>query len=306
MMDGMQLHHLEYFLAVAETGSFTRGARRVGVVQSAVSTAVAQLERELDALVFERTHHRLTLTAAGEALLPHARDALACFDAARSAVADARGEVLGTVKLGTMAYTSGLDVAALLQAFQARFPRVSVHLRQTIAGSETTVDEVRAGTLDLALVSTPTTTTSGLVFDELGREPLRFICAPGHRLASNRKVDLADLTNEPFIDYPTGWGNRAVVDLAFAAAGLQRIIRTEVTDFPLARSLVHRGLGVSIVPARAVDESVMSVPLTQRLVWPMALVRPVGRRESLAAARLAGAISTWAQQLNGSTTPDAG
>lgn len=291
------MHQLEYFLAVAETGSFTRGAARARVVQSAVSTAVAQLERELSAPLFERSHHSLRLTAAGEALLPHAREMLASVEAAKSAVADTQGEVIGTVRLGTMAYTGRLEVAALLQAFQARFPRVAVHLRQTIAGSETTIDEVRAGTLDLALVSTPTTSTRGLTFEDVATEPFLFMCAASHRLAKKREINISDLTEEPFIDYPTGWGNRTIVDLAFAAAGVHRNIRTEVTDFPLARSLVRRGLGVSIVPAQAADDTVVIRPLKEKLTWPMSLVRPTARRQSQAAIRLAEAVRSWAGSL---------
>lgn len=293
-MRRVQLHQLEYFVAVAETGSFTRGAARAGVVQSAVSTAVAQLERELDAELFERRHRSVAVTAAGEALLPRARAVLTSVGAAKSAVADARGEVAGTVMLGTLAYTAGLDLAALLQAFQLRYPRVAVHLRQTFAGSETSMEEVRAGTLDLALVSTPTpTSASGLVFEPVATEPLRFMCAADHRLATAKVVSLTDLADEPFIDYPSGWGNRAIVDQAFAAAGVRRSIRTEVTDFRLARSMVHRGLGVSIVPARATDDTVVAKPLTEDLAWPMQLVRPAGRHESRAAVRLAEAVTAW-------------
>lgn len=290
----MQLYQLEYFLAVAETGSFTRGAERARVVQSAVSAAIAGLERELGAAVFERAHHRLDLTAAGEALLPHAREALAAVAAAKNAVAGSRGEIIGTVTLGTMAYTGQLDVAAMLQAFQARFPRVAVHLRQTIGGSETTIAEVRNGKLDLALVSTPTTSSPGLAFDAIGSETLQFICAAGHRLATKRVLSFSDLIDEPFIDYPRGWGNRTIVDVAFAAAGIQRSIRTEVTDIPLACALVRRGLGVSFLPDHATDDTVVTRPLAEQLRWPMALVRPTARRESQAARHLAEAIRAWA------------
>jgi len=286
----MQPHQLEYFLAVAETGSFTRGAERVGVVQSAVSAAVAQLERQLGATLLERGYHRVTLTAEGEALLPRARDVLLALEAARDAVAGARGEVSGTVVFGTLAFTGPWDVADLLRDFQGAHPLVAVHLRQTIAGTATSLADVRAGALDMALVSTPAETLPGVRLDEIHREPMVFACDRDHPLAKEPQLSVADLGDLPFIDYPTGWGNRTVVDLAFAEAGVARSIRTEVTDFRLARSLVCRDLGVTIVPAYSVDDSIAQVPLSERLEWTIKLARPSGRRPSQAAARLAEAI----------------
>jgi DNA-binding transcriptional LysR family regulator len=281
---------LEYFLAVAETGSFTRGAERAGVVQSAVSAAVAQLERQLGATLLERSYHRVTLTAEGEALLPQAREVLAAMEAARDAVAAARGEISGTVVLGTLAFSGPWNIADLLHDFQERHPRVAVHLRQTIAGSASSLAEVRSGTLDMALVSTHATTLPGLQLDEIHREPMVFACDRDHPLATEREVSVADLGGLPFIDYPTGWGNRTVVDLAFAAAGAARSIRTEVTDFRLARSLVCRDLGVTIVPASALDDSVARVPLREPLEWAIQVARPTGRRPTQATARLAEAL----------------
>lgn len=284
----MQPHQLEYFLAVAETGSFTRGAERAGVVQSAVSAAVRQLERELGAALLERSYHRVDLTAEGEALLPHARRVLAALAGARDAVAGARGEVVGTVLMGTLAYTGPWDIAALLQGFGAEHPRVAVHLRQTTAGSASSLADVRSGALDLALVSSVAGRLPGLRLDELHREPLVFACDTDHPLAGRDEVSVAELGDEEFVDYPTGWGNRAVVDTAFAAAGVTRTIRTEVTDFGLARGLVCRGLGVTILPqAAAAAEGISVVPLADRLEWPVQLARPADRRPSTAADRLA-------------------
>jgi DNA-binding transcriptional LysR family regulator len=294
----VQPHQLEYFLAVAETGSFTRGAERAGVVQSAVSAAVAQLERQLGAKLLERGYHQVVLTAEGEALVPRAREVLAAIEGARDAVAAARGQVSGTVVLGTLAFSGPWDIADLLRDFQVEHPQVAVHLRQTIAGSATSLTEVRAGTLDLALVSTHASTLPGLQLDEIHREPMVFACDREHPLATRREVSVADLGGLPFIDYPTGWGNRTVVDLAFAAAGVTRSIRTEVTDFRLARSLVCRDLGVTIAPASAFDDSIARVPLRERLVWSIQLARPSGRRPTQATARLAKAILDRTRQAS--------
>jgi len=286
----MQPHQLAYFLAVAETGSFTQGAQRAGVVQSAASAAIAQLERELGARLFARGYHRLDLTAEGAALLPHARDVLAAIQSAKDAVAGARGQLVGTVRLGTLALTGPWDLAAVLQRFAVAHPRVEVHLRQTISGSVTSLEEVRSGSLDLALVSVSATDLPGLALTEIHREPMVLACSPDHRLADAVEVSITELAAEPFIEYPTGWGNRATVDQAFASARLTRTIRTEVTDFALARTLVARNLGVTILPASAIDATITAVRLHEHLEWAFQLAQPNHLRISRAASELARAI----------------
>ena len=93
----MELRHLEYFVAVAEELSFTRASRRLHVVQSGVSSAIQGLERELGAALFDRDRHRVTLTEAGQALLPEARATLAAAQAAADAVAEATAGLRGTL-----------------------------------------------------------------------------------------------------------------------------------------------------------------------------------------------------------------
>src|ERR1700727_2308856 len=115
------LESLRKFVVVAEELSFTRASRRLHVVQSGVSSAIASLERELGATLFDRDRHRVALTDAGLA--------------ARDAVAQARAGLRGTLTVGTMLSTGSFDLAALLGRFHATHPGVSVHLRQAPAGS---------------------------------------------------------------------------------------------------------------------------------------------------------------------------
>src|ERR1700691_2603506 len=94
---GMELRHLEYFVAVAEELSFTRASRRLHVVQSGVSSSIQGLERELGVVLFDRERHRVTLTDAGRALLPEARTTLAAAQAAAEAVAEAAAGLRGSL-----------------------------------------------------------------------------------------------------------------------------------------------------------------------------------------------------------------
>jgi DNA-binding transcriptional LysR family regulator len=291
----MQPYQLTYFVAVAEASSFTRAAQRIRVVQSAVSAAVRQLERELGCDLFDRGHRGVTLTAEGLALLPRAREALVSLELARDAVDRARGRLSGSVTLGMMDYAGPLDLGALLSEFHAMHPDVVVKLRQTMAGSYSSLDEVRAGTLDLALVSTLTNEVPGIQLDDLHAESLVFVCPADHPLADRESVSILDIASEDYIDFPLGWGNRSVVERAFETLGAFRTVRAEVTDFSLALTLVAKRLGVVILPNSAVPDSgdVVSVRVVENLAWHVRLALPTGRPVTAAAAGLAEHIRSF-------------
>jgi DNA-binding transcriptional LysR family regulator len=285
----MELRHLEYFVTVAEELSFTRASRRLHVVQSGVSSAIQGLERELGALLFERDRHRVALTNAGQALLPEARATLAAAQAAREAVSEARVGLRGTVTVGTMLSTGPLDLPGLLGRFHAGHPDVAVRLRLASAGSAGLAREVMAGALDLALVSLPGPPPAGLRVQFVTSEPLLMVCPIGHPIAARGSAALGDVAGEPFIDFPPGWGNRALVDRAFAAAGIDRQVPFEVADFAAAGSLVQHGLGVSFLPASVATGLAGLAGLAAievagaSLAWEISVATPAHRRLPAAA-----------------------
>ena len=287
MSCAVELRHLEYFVAVAEELSFTRASRRLHMVQSGVSSAIQALEHELDAVLFNRDRHRVALTDAGRALLPEARAALAAAQAARDAVGEARAGLRGTLTIGTMQSTGRLDLPALLGAFYAAHPGVLVRLRLSSAGSVGLAGEVLSGDLNLALLSLPGRPPAGLNLTPVGDELLLLACPPHHALARRQQASLVQLAGEAFIDFTPGWGNRAVVDRAFAAAGLEREVRFEVADFVTAASLVRNGLGVAFLP-ESFAAGLPDLPTVRiagaQLSWPVS-VATAARRPLSAAGR---------------------
>jgi DNA-binding transcriptional LysR family regulator len=282
----VELRHLEYFVAVAEELSFTRASRRLHVVQSGVSSAIQGLERELGATLFDRNRHRVTLTEAGLALLPEARATLAAAQAAADAVAEAAAGLRGTLSIGTMISTGSIDVPVLLGRFHEQHPAVLVRLRVMPGGSADLAREVVNGGLDLALLSLPGEAPPGLTVRALAQEPLVLICATKHPLASAEAVHLDALANATFIDFPVGWGTRAVVDRAFAAAGIDRQVAFEVADYAAAAGLVSNGLGVAFIPASAAVGlgTVARVPVEgAALNWRILVATSATRRPSAAA-----------------------
>lgn len=248
---GVELRHLEYFVAVAEELNFTRAARRLHLAQSGLSAAVRALERELGLPVFDRTSRRVTLTDAGAALLPEARATLAAAQAARDAVDQVRGGLRGALALGTLTSVGVLDLPGLVGRFHADHPDVTIRLQAATSGSAGLAEALVEGTLDAAFLSFPGPPPAGLTVRTLASVPMLALLPAGHPLAEGPDVALADLADEPFVDSPVGYGNRAVVDQLLTAAGLRRHVGIEVADIRTAADFVRQGLGVAIMPSFA-------------------------------------------------------
>ncbi|GAA2042402.1 LysR family transcriptional regulator [Catenulispora yoronensis] len=244
----MELQQLRYVIAVAETNSFTRAAERCLVVQSALSHQIARLERELGARLFERTSRRVSLTPAGAAFLPAARQCLDAAERAAAEVAAAVGEVRGRLAVGLIPTVTAVDIPAALRDFRERYPQVRIGLR--VGASNDLAEQVRDGTLDLAFLGLPVSARpQGVAMLELARERLVAVVAPDHPLAAEESVDLRRLAAEPFVDLPAGTAGRAQSDEAFAAAGLARQVPFEVTTADYIEQLVAPGLAVAMLPA---------------------------------------------------------
>ena len=284
----MELRQLEHFIAVAEESSFTRAARRLQVVQSTLSVSVRALERELGAELLERTTHRVRLTDAGRALLAEARNALAAVEAGRDAVAAVQGGVRGTVRIGIMNSLRLIDLASALTRYHRERPQVQLVPHTAVGGSVELVAGVLDGSLDLAFTALPGPYPSGLSVRPLASEPLLLACPDDHPLAGREQVALAELNGERFVDFPVGWGTRAIVDRVFEQAGVRREIAVEVSDVPTAVELVRAGFGCAFL-SRSLTAGAGPVilrPVDPSPVFEVSLVAPAGRRLSAAATGL--------------------
>jgi DNA-binding transcriptional LysR family regulator len=251
----MELRHLEHFLAVAEEGSFTRAAARVHLVQSALSVSIRSLERELDTRLFDRTTHRVVLTDTGQALLVEAKRTLAAAEAARDAVSAVQGGVRGTVRLGIMHSLALIDLGTLLTAYHHERPLVQLIPSFAPGGSAELVRDVVEGRLDLAFAALPSGYPPQLSVHTLASEEMMLACPPEHPLAKRRRIALAELNGERFVDFPPGWGTRLAVDQLFANAGLHREIAVEVADIPNVIDLVRAGFGFAFIGPSTVPDA---------------------------------------------------
>ncbi|MET8976893.1 LysR family transcriptional regulator [Streptomyces sp. NPDC004539] len=263
----MELRHLKYFLAVADTRSFTRAAAASYVAQSALSQQIARLEKDVGARLFSRTSRSVRLTAAGELLEPLARRILAEADNAQAALDALAGLRRGRLRLGLVqTLASALDLAEVLAGFHARHP--GIDLRVTNAPSARMAAAVLAGELDVAVVGLgPDQVPDGLGHRSLGSDPLVLVVPAGHPLADRDTVSLADLPDpRQLIQFQRGTGLRRQVEAAFARAGAEAGTHFEVGQIHDMIRLASRGVGVTVVPRSSAERSLSATARGTRVL----------------------------------------
>jgi DNA-binding transcriptional LysR family regulator len=247
----MELRQLAYVVAVAEEASFTRAAAREHVAQPGVSAQVRRLEAELGQPLFDRGSATVTLTAAGQAVLPLARAALAGAAGVRTAVDELAGLVRGHVAIGVVPSIGGW-LADALAGFHSEHPGVEITLVED--RSEALLDGVRSGRLDFALAGLAGAAPAGLETATVTDEELVAAVGPGHRLAGRPTIGVRALGDERLIALPRGTGGRTALDEGFAAVRLSPRVAFEAGDPRVLMELARRGLGVAILPASAPED----------------------------------------------------
>ena len=251
----MELRHLRYFAAVAETRHFGRAAERLHLAQPALSQAIRQLEGELGTPLFVRTTRQVSLTPAGEFLQEEARRVLGAVDDSVRGVrriAEGRSGLVRVAFTGTAAFT---ELPRMARALKQALPEVAleVHADQlTPVQTERLLD----GSLDIGVLRPPVT-GEGLELRTITVEPLVLAVPADHRLAIEPVVSVTDLRTEGFVLYADAAS--AVNDAlqrSCAEAGFAPRKEHEAPGTAPLLALVAAGLGVSLVPA-----SVRAVPL---------------------------------------------
>lgn len=246
---GFTLVQLRYFLVAAERGSVTEASLQLHIAQSAVSSAIYNLERDLQVQLFIRRRGRgLTLTPAGERLQQQTRDLLA---RAREVEREARGDggtVSGPVAVGCFVTLAPYYLPPLFSECTARFPGIEIDVVE--GGTDQLVSALAAGRIDFALTyDLGLSAEAELRSETIARAPAYVIVAADHPLAGRGSVGLAELSAEPLVllDLPH---SRDYFRSLIAATGTAPDVRYRTQSYETVRSLVARGLGYSVLNQR--------------------------------------------------------
>src|SRR4051812_30000032 len=248
----MQLHQLAYFVAVAEHRHFTRAAEEMRVAQPSLSQQIRTLEHDLGAPLFHRIRGNVSLTEAGEVLLPIARRILAETESARLAIRELDELDRGRVRLGAPpSLCTGL-LPAMLAAFRRRYPGIQLELHES--GSGDLRQRLAEGALDLALLAgARTTADAGLTATPLLLEELVVISAPDAPVAGDR-LGIADLADVPLVMFRRGYDVREATVNACRAAGFEPSFAIEGGEMDAVLELVRAGVGSAVVPSTVAGE----------------------------------------------------
>jgi LysR family hydrogen peroxide-inducible transcriptional activator len=243
----MEMHQLRYFVAVAQTGSFSRAAERCHVSQPSLSQQIQKLERGLKQQLLERLGRRVVLTDAGRLLLDRAMAILAAVEDAERRLQD-DDEKGGRLAVGAIPTIAPYLLPPVLRKFLQRHPHVELMVHEDVTAHLQAA--VGAGDLDLALVALPMN-DERLQVEPLFSEPLLLALARGHRLAGRRKITVDDLREERFI-LLTEMHCLGEQVLSFCNAhGCQPWIACKSAQISTVQSLIAMNQGISLLPAMA-------------------------------------------------------
>ena len=250
----MDLRRLEIFLKVAELGSFSRAAEALFLTQPTVSEHVRALEDELGVQLLDRLGRGTTPTKAGTLLLGYARRLLALSREARQAIEQFQGRVSGELVLGGSNIPGEYVLPALIGAFRAKYPDVSISLR--IGASRDVQEWVEQGHVEIG-VAGAVPTSRALESRPLMADTLVLAVPPEHPWVTRKTVAVEDVKREPLILRERGSGSRETLEHALAEAGADLAAFTvvgEIASTQAVKQAVRAGLGVSFVSRLAVDD----------------------------------------------------
>src|SRR6202161_2490896 len=255
----MELRQIRSFLSIAETLHFGRAAKLIHISQPALSLQIRALEEEVGVRLFERNRRKTTLTAAGVAFRNDAAAALSQLEQAIRRARLAAGGKLGLLRIGFVS-TAGIEIVPhIVRQFRKSNPDVEFSLRNILTAQQ--VQMLETGALDIGFLRVPIGGHSALDVVTVHREPFVLVVPSSHKLAKRKRVRLSELAGQDFVMYERTFapGFHDLIDGIFRDAGIVPNVSQTAGELPTLIALVDSGMGITILPASAVEHSVASV-----------------------------------------------
>ncbi|MFI5444478.1 LysR substrate-binding domain-containing protein [Polaromonas sp. UC242_47] len=275
----MELRHVRYFDAIAETLNFTRAAERLHVTQSTLSHQIKQMEDELGVALFDRSNKKIRMTEAGEILRTYMTPALEQIDRGVQALRGDAEFLSGTIRLGTTPSFNTRMVPLCVSTFLHHYPNIQVVVEEL--SGDMLARGISSGKLDLAVSYRPADGT-GLWFEPLYNEELRLVVAASHPLAKRRRVRMVELHHVRMVLLPKEYLTRQLLDECFEAAGATPLVVAQLNSIWPMFELIRQTDLAGIFGETAVTPSsdLRAVPLedpvpirTPGLLWQKGATR---------------------------------
>ena len=241
----MEIHQLTYFVAVVETGSFTRAAERCNVAQPSLSQQIMKLEQELGDSLFDRLPRQVVLTDAGRMLLPRANSILAELQGIKQGINEDIEDGRGVLSVGFIPTIAPFVLPRVIKRFSQDFPLATLSVQEDF--TEVLVREIVDGKLDVGITSLPIHNKL-ISTQELLSEPLLVASSRGHDIVSRTSLHVKELDDFPFIALSEVHCLGEQVQSFCYQQDLNVQIVCHTSQLTTVQNCVSLGLGVSLVP----------------------------------------------------------
>jgi DNA-binding transcriptional LysR family regulator len=258
----MDISALQAFIAVAESGSFSRAAERIFLTQPAISKRIAALEQDIGARLFDRVGRKIHLTPAGEALLLRTRAVLSELEDIKRDITNLSGTIAGELSVATSHHIGLHRLPGPLKRFHETYTQVRLNLH--FMDSEKACNAVARGELELAVVTLPPSADPPLRVEKIWDDPLDIVVSRSHPLAQVKRVQVAMLLDYPAILPGLGTYTREIILNSFGPLRDRIQVGMATNYLEVLKMLAAIGLGWSALPRTMIDEGLKVVQIEKR------------------------------------------
>ncbi|MBK8451788.1 MAG: LysR family transcriptional regulator [Thiofilum sp.] len=276
----MDIQTLNAFIEVARLQSFSKAAEVLFVTQPAISKRITALETELGTLLFNRINRKVTLTEAGQVLLPKVQNLRNELTDIRRIASNLSSTVNGELVMGTSHHIGLHRLPPILKAFNQHYPEVRLDLR--FVSSEEACLGVEQGDLELAVITLPSTLPEQLQAQTLWVDPLHIVVSPEHPLALAPHTDITTLASYRCVLPSPETYTYQIIAQAFAEQNQMLNTYLSTNYLETLKMLVVAGLGWSLLPETLLDQSVVVLKTALQLQRPLGII--THRKRSLSNA----------------------
>ncbi len=285
----MDFEALRAFVAIAETGSFTRAAAQIYLTQPAVSKRIGTLEAELGTRLFDRIGRGIHLTEAGRTLLVRAQTILSQVEDAKRSLPAQSGPVSGELSMATSHHVGLHRLPTVLKRFREAYPAVSLDLH--FMDSEVACAAIQQGQLELAVVTLPPRDYANIERVRVWDDPLEIVVGRSHPLARRTRIKPTNLVEYPAILPGPGTYTREIVLAALAPIRHELNVAMSTNYLEVLRMLAGIGLGWSALPRTMIDDELKVVHIDRvRIRRELGIVLHRARTLSNAGQAMIGTI----------------
>jgi DNA-binding transcriptional LysR family regulator len=283
-MKNLTLRQIKIFICAAKHLSFSKAADTLNITAAAVSLQMKEMEKDLDAPLFNRDNKKLKLTLEGEHFLIYAIKVISTLDQAKEAIDKLRGKEMKPLRIGLVGTTRYFFPSVLVE-FQKIYP--NVQLKVDVKNREQLIQLLHNGEIDIAIMGKPPATLN-VQTEIFAKHPHVFIASTNHPLAFQQNLSTEVLNRVEVITREQGSGTRYVMEKFFATHSLTPLVRIEISGNETIKQAVIANLGVSFVSSHTIIQELHNKQLTILDIQDTPVMRewhvvtPIKREASLA------------------------